>query len=86
MDRKTVFLETCEVLADTFDVPAASITEATKAADVAGWDSLTHLIALTGIEKRFDITLPTADAYAAQDVGALTDLIWCTVTEAKQGD
>jgi acyl carrier protein len=86
VDRNTVFLETCEVLADTFDVPAASITEKTKAADVRGWDSLTHLIALTGIEKRFDITLPTAAANAAQDVGALTDLIWCTLEGPVTGD
>ena len=75
MQRDEVFAQIRQIMARVFDCDPAQITDATKADDIAGWDSLTHLILLTGIEKRFDLSLPTEDAYAAQDVGQLVDLV-----------
>lgn len=63
------------VIGETFEIDPASVSEATKAADVPGWNSLSHLILLTGIEKEFDVALPMAEAYAAQDVGEMVRLI-----------
>ena len=74
MNRDHVFQQAREVMARTFGVEPQSIVEATRADDVEGWDSLSHLVVLTGIERRLKIKLPLTEAYAAQDVGALVDL------------
>jgi acyl carrier protein len=75
MDRQEIFERARTVMARVFNVPADTIGETTRAADVKGWDSLTHLIVLTGIEKRFDVDLPMERAHAAQNVGELVTLI-----------
>lgn len=63
------------IVGETFEVDPASVTEATDAATVAGWNSLSHLILLTGIEKEFDVELPMERAYAAQNIGDMVRLI-----------
>jgi acyl carrier protein len=84
MERDEVFDRARQVMAHIFGAAPEAIVETTRAADIEGWDSLSHLIMLTGIEKRFDVTLPTIEAYAAQDVGALVDLL-CRTLEHKNG-
>jgi acyl carrier protein len=80
MERQEVFERARQLMAHIFDVPPDAIVETTRADDIEGWDSLSHLILLTGIEKRFDVTLPTLEAHAAQNVGALVDLVWHSVS------
>lgn len=75
MDRMMVFEQARQVMGRMFNVPPDTITEATRAVDVKGWDSLSHLILLTGLEKKFDVELPAGRAHAAQDVGELVALI-----------
>ncbi len=70
-----VFAQVRAVMARVFDVDASRITDETRAADIEGWDSLTHLIVLTGIERRLAVKLPMEEAYAAQNVGALVSLV-----------
>jgi acyl carrier protein len=84
MDRAEVFERARQVMAHILGIAPEAIREATRADDVEGWDSLSHLILLTGIEKRFDVRLPTLEAHAAQDVGALVDLVWRSI-ERKDG-
>jgi acyl carrier protein len=84
MNREEVFQQAREVMARTFGVPPESIVETTRADDVEGWDSLSHLIVLTGIERRLNVKLPLTEAYAAQNVGALVDLV--TTIVAHQGN
>ena len=62
-------------MARVFDVAPESISETMNASDVDGWDSLSHLIVLTALEKAFDVELPMERAHAAQDVGALVTII-----------
>ena len=63
------------VMTRVFDVEPSRISDETRAADIDGWDSLTHLIVLTGIERRLGVKLPMEEAYAAQNVGALIGLV-----------
>lgn len=58
--------------------PAAGrvrIGSETSAADVEGWDSLSHALLIMGVEGEFRITLPTDRVYELNDVGELVTLI-----------
>jgi len=79
MDRGDILDRARQVMGRVFNVPPDSITEATRAVDVKGWDSLSHLIVLTGIEKKFDLDLPMGRAHAAQNVGDLVTIIQDTL-------
>lgn len=81
MTRDEIFDTTRRAMARTFDVDPAVISERTTAEDVSGWDSVSHLVLLTGLEKRFNVALPTDKVHAAQDVGALIDIIERTLAE-----
>lgn len=74
-DKAAIFDQTRQVIARVFRVPADSVGLSTRAPDVAGWDSLAHLVLLTGLEKSFDVELPKGEALEAQDVGQLVDVI-----------
>lgn len=63
------------VVAETFKVPASSVTMDTKADDVQGWDSLAHTRVIMAIERSVGVRLPTRRAFAAADVGALCALV-----------
>jgi acyl carrier protein len=47
----------------------------TTAADVEGWDSLSHALLIMGVEGEFGITLPADRVYELNDVGELVALI-----------
>ncbi len=64
MDNDAILGRLRDVVAATFEIDPESVTEATAAADVPGWRSLSHLALLTGIEKAFDIELPMVRAVA----------------------
>lgn len=70
-----VFAQVRAVMTRVFDVEPSRISEATRADDIEAWDSLTHLVVLTGIERRLGVKLPMDEAYAAQNVGALVNLV-----------
>ena len=74
MNREEVAYHTLEVLRSTFGVKPENVPETTRAEDVEGWDSLSHLVVLTGIEKRLNMKLPLTEAYVVENVGALIDL------------
>jgi acyl carrier protein len=74
MNREEALFHAREVLRSTFGVKPEDIRETTRAKDVQGWDSLSHLVVLIGIEKRLKVKLPLSEAYDAENVGALIDL------------
>jgi len=83
-DRDVVFGQVCAVLARTFAIDAANIEPGTSADMVEGWDSLTHLILLTGIERRLNITLPREAAYGARTAGDLSAICRETLGQRHQ--
>jgi len=50
-----------EAIAATLRVPAATITETTRAADIAAWDSVGHVNVMMALEQTFDIVLEVED-------------------------
>jgi acyl carrier protein len=85
MNRDEIFATIRRTMARTFDVPESAITEATIADDIETWDSVSHLVLLTGLEKRFNVALPTDEVNAAQDVGGLLDIIERTLAGGGTG-
>jgi acyl carrier protein len=53
----------------------SKITEVTTAADVDGWDSLSHTMLLMKLEDALGRQLPVAAMYSAANVGQLIDLV-----------
>jgi acyl carrier protein len=68
------------VFRQVFSQPSLEIEDGTTAADVAGWDSLTHVTLIFAIEQRFGVKFSTREVQALKTVGDLVRLI-----ERKQG-
>lgn len=65
-----------------FRVPAdVPITRDTTAADVNGWDSLSHALVVMEVEKEFRVALPMIEAFNVNDLGEFAGLI----VETKSG-
>jgi acyl carrier protein len=48
-----------------------TLTPATTATDVEGWDSLSHTIIMMQVERAFGIRIPVEETFALRDCGAL---------------
>jgi len=46
-----------------------------KASDVAGWDSLTHMVIITTIEEQFKIRFRLKELNQLKNIGSLVELI-----------
>jgi acyl carrier protein len=78
--RREEILETLSgVFADVFGRPVA-LTEATTAADVDGWDSITHVMLILASEREFGVRFETSELANAATVGEFISLV-----EAKLG-
>jgi len=74
MTREEVFSRLNDVFADVFD-RAVPLSDTTTAADVEGWDSLTHITLIGTVEDEFDVKFPMKDVVHMKNVGEMVDLI-----------
>ena len=74
MTRQEIYEKLTEVFTDVFDEEIA-LTDATTAADVEGWDSLTHITLISEVEDAFDIRIAMKDVLGLKNVGELADII-----------
>ncbi|MCD6069209.1 MAG: Acyl carrier protein [Bacteroidetes bacterium] len=58
-----------EVFRNVFENSSLIITDATNAADIHGWDSLTHMHLLHRIEEQFRIRFSFNEVSAFENVG-----------------
>jgi acyl carrier protein len=63
------------VFQDIFDDQSLKIADSMTAADVEGWDSLTHIDLIVQVEREFAIKLSTAEVRALKNVGDFVALI-----------
>jgi acyl carrier protein len=63
------------IFRDIFEDPALEIRDSTTAADIDGWDSLTHINLIVQVEKEFKIKLTTAEVRGLKNVGDFVALI-----------
>lgn len=69
--RKTIQTELGAIL-DSDDL---HLEDGTRAQDVVGWDSLTHLKLLVALEAAFGVKFQLLEMNASANVGELVDLI-----------
>jgi acyl carrier protein len=63
------------IFGDVFDDGSIRVTRATTAADVAGWDSLTHIQLIAAIEKHFGVKFKLTEIMKFKNVGDLVDCV-----------
>ena len=75
MSKTEIFEKLNEIFRDVFDDEEIAVTESTMAADIDGWDSLTHIMLLSAIEDEFDVHFDMKAVQGLKNVGAMADLI-----------
>ena len=81
MDRNEVFEKVSDICKDVFDDESLVITESTSAADVEGWDSLTHLSLIDEIEQAYDIGFTLDETTGSRNIGELINAIMKHIEE-----
>ena len=74
MTRQEIFEKLNEIFSDVFDEDI-TVTPETTAADVADWDSLTHITLISEVEDAFDMKFSMKDVLGMQNVGEMADII-----------
>ena len=75
MEREEVMEKVCEIAREIFDDDELELDDDTIAADVDGWDSLTHLSLMNEIENEFEIKFEMKEVQGLNNVGELVDVI-----------
>ena len=75
MERDEVMRKVEEIARDIFDDDELELNDDTIAADVDGWDSLTHLSLINEIENEFEIKFEMKEVQGLNNVGELVDII-----------
>ena len=75
MDRDAVYARLTDIFRDVFQNDEVEIEDATTAADVAGWDSLSNILMVLAVEKGFKIRLTASRVAGLKDVGSFVTVI-----------
>jgi acyl carrier protein len=75
MTREEVYERLNPVFQDVFDEDELTVTDATTAKDVDGWDSLEHINLINAIEQEFGIKFSMGQVVAMKNVGEMVDII-----------
>jgi acyl carrier protein len=65
-----------EIARKIFDDDSLRLTDATKPADVPGWDSLAHVNFMFSVEKEFGLQLSEDEFVGFEDVGDLKRILF----------
>jgi len=55
--------------------PELVINEATTAADVPGWDSVTHVQIIVAVERTFGMRLKSSEVAQLENIGSLINVV-----------
>ena len=70
-----------EIFCDTFEDDDLVVSRGTTAADVDGWDSLTHVTLMLDVERAFSVRFSSGEVADLVDVGQLIELVDSKVSE-----
>ena len=62
------------IFRDTLDNDTLTLTETTTAKDVEGWDSITHVLIVVAVEKKFRVKFTAGEIQQLQNAGDLAAL------------
>jgi len=74
-DSSEIIERLTPIFRDVLDDDDLTITPATKADDVDGWDSLAHIHLVVSIEKAFKMRFSAEEVSSLENVGDLAALI-----------
>lgn len=63
------------IAADILGLPNLELREETTARDVPGWDSLTHVQIIIGVEQAFGMRLSATQVAQLENAGSLVDVV-----------
>lgn len=63
------------IFRETLDNDELVLTETTTAKDVEGWDSITHVLIVVAVEKKFRVKFTASEIQQLQNVGQLAALV-----------
>ena len=70
-----VLTELNGVFQQVFGKGIPTITRQTTADDIDDWDSLTHMMLIAAVEKKFGVKFPLGELPSLQNVGDMADSI-----------
>ena len=75
MEREQIVQKVREILIPIVKHDNFQMTDELAAADVDGWDSLSHMKIITTIEEKFNINFTLREVNKLKNMGTLIDLI-----------
>jgi acyl carrier protein len=75
MNRPEIILAVQETFRKVLDLETLELAEATSAADVEEWDSLSHIQIVVALEKRFGVKFSSEEILAWERVGDIVSSI-----------
>jgi len=75
MNRQEIIQELTPIFRKTFNDDTMVLFDEMTANDVDNWDSLTHMLLISNIEKSFSIKFKLREINKLKNVGALIDFI-----------
>lgn len=75
MERTEILAQVQEIFRTVLKNEAVVLTDEMTAEDVPGWDSLTHVVLISEIEKHFDIRFSIREMLSWKTVGKMVDNI-----------
>lgn len=75
MERKEIYERLTEVFRDIFDDDSIELSDEMTAADIDGWDSLSHIALISSIECEFGVKFDMKAVQKLKNVGAMADFI-----------
>ena len=75
MERNEIIAQVNQILKSVLNHENFEISETLSATDVDGWDSLSHMIIISEVEKQFSITFKLKELNKMKNMGDMLDLI-----------
>lgn len=74
-ERQQVLDRIAEIAGDVLARPGLVLAETTTARDVPGWDSLSHIQIVIGVERAFGIRLTAMEVAQLENAGSLVEAV-----------
>lgn len=75
MEKADVLVKLTPIFRSVFNEASLVVTETLTAKDVDQWDSLSHMLLITEVEKEFSFKFKLKDLNKMQNVGDMVDII-----------